>query len=189
MKQYPGSDIARFLRALDRHLAKPFRLEVIGGAAALLSFRIDSGTADIDAANNVASIQKACAAAREETGLDIPLTSAGIYDGPYHYERRLRRIPLRGLKKLQVFVPEKHDWALMKTVRLIEKDIEDIREVHEKVGFSRPVFLERFLEEMTHVTGRREDLVQSFLAMMEELYGPDQAARMAKAVRSHKKWG
>ena len=170
MKQFPGSEIVRFLQAVDRHLDKPFRLEVI------------------DAANNVSGLQKACRAAREETGLPIPLTSAGIYDGPYFYERRMKRVPIRGLRNLQVFVPEKHDWALMKIVRLIEKDIEDIREVDEKAGFRSSTFLKRFLEEMTHVTGRREDLVFSFLTMMEELFGPAVAARMEKAIRTHKKW-
>jgi hypothetical protein len=188
MKQFPGREIVRFLQAVDRHLDEPFRLDVIGGAAALLSFRIDSGTVDIDAANNVAGLQNACRAARDETGLDIPVSTAGIYDGPYFYERRMKRVPIRGLRKLQVFVPEKHDWALMKIVRLIEKDIEDIREVDEKAGFRRAVFLKRFLEEMTHVTGRREDLMFSFLTMMEELFGSEEAARMEKAIRTHKKW-
>jgi len=188
VKQFPGSEIVRFLQAVDRHLDKPFRLDVIGGAAALLSFRIDSGTVDIDAANNVAGLQKACRAARDETGLAIPLSSAGIYDGPYEYERRMKRVPIRGLRKLQVFVPEKHDWALMKIVRLIEKDIEDIREVDKKAGFSRTTFLKRFLEEMTHVTGRREDLILSFLTMMETLFGPTEAGRMEKAIRKHRKW-
>ena len=188
MKQFPGREIVRFLQAVDRHLDEPFRLDVIGGAAALLSFRIDSGTVDIDAANNVAGLQDACRAARDETGLDIPVSTAGIYDGPYFYERRMKRVPIRGLRKLQVFVPEKHDWALMKIVRLIEKDIEDIREVDEKAGFRRAVFLKRFLDEMTHVTGRREDLIVSFLTMMEELFGSEEAARMEKAIRTHKKW-
>jgi hypothetical protein len=188
MKQYPGKDLALFLQAVDRHLPKPFRLDIIGGAAASLSFRIKSGTADIDAANNVGAIDGACEAARAETGLNIPLATAGIYDGPYGYEDRMKRLRLRGLKKLQVFVPEKHDWALMKIVRLIEKDIEDIKEVDQKIGFNRKIFLNRFVEEMTHVTGRREDLVFSFLAMMEELFGEKEAERMKQAIQSHPKW-
>ena len=188
MKHFPGREIVRFLQAVDRHLDKPFRLDVIGGAAALLSFRIDSGTADIDAVNNVAGLQKACTVARDETGLKIPLSTVGIYDGPYSYERRMKRVPIRGLKKLRVFVPEKHDWALMKITRLIEKDVEDIREVEEKAGFSRATFLKRFLDEMTHVTGRKDDLVFSFLTMMEELFGPEAAAVMEKKIRADKKW-
>ncbi len=188
MKVFAGRDIVSFLRAVDRHLKDPFRMEVIGGAAALLSFKIESGTLDIDSTNDVRAIEGACEAARKETGLEIPLQVVGIYDAPYHYESRLRRILRTKLKKLQVVVPEKHDWALMKIVRLIQKDIEDIREVEESVGFSKNVLLRRFLDEMTHVTGRREDLVFQFLAMMEQLYGEEDADRMEKAIKTHKNW-
>lgn len=188
MKSYAGREITAFLRAVDPHLDQPFRLDVIGGAAASLAFRIKSGTLDIDAANSVARIEKACSAARKESGLDIPLETAAIYDAPYEYEGRMKRLRLRGLKKLQVFVPEKHDWALMKIVRLIDKDIEDIKEVWATMGLSKGVFLKRFLEEMTHVTGRRSELVMNFLTMMEELYGEPEADRMEQAIQAHRNW-
>lgn len=47
MKHYVGRDIRRFLRAVDKHAAKPFRMDVIGGAAAALSFQVEIGTEDI----------------------------------------------------------------------------------------------------------------------------------------------
>jgi hypothetical protein len=34
MKQFAGKEIAAFLRAVDKHLDQPFRLDIIGGAAA-----------------------------------------------------------------------------------------------------------------------------------------------------------
>lgn len=188
MKQFAGKEISTFLKAVDKHLDQPFRLDIIGGAAASLAFRIKSGTMDIDAANSVVKIEKASAAARKDTGLDIPLGTASIFDGPYEYESRMKRLPMAGLKRLQVFVPEKHDWVLMKIVRLIEKDIEDIKEVSAKVRLSKSVLLKRFLEEMTHVTGRRSELVMNFLTMMEELYGKKEADRMDKAIKGHKSW-
>lgn len=186
MKQFAAREIVAFLRAVDAHLERPFRLDLIGGAAAALAFRTASGTLDIDAANSVAGIERACEAARRDSHLDIPLGTAGIHDGPYGHESRMRRVPVRGLKRLQVFVPEKHDWALMKIVRLIDKDIEDIKEVADTVGFSTSVFLKRFLEEMTRVIGRRSELVMNFLAMMEELYGEAEADEMERTIRSHK---
>ncbi|MBI4565709.1 MAG: hypothetical protein HY716_13530 [Planctomycetes bacterium] len=87
-----------------------------------------------------------------------------------------------GLKKLQLVVPERHDWALMKITRLIEKDIEDIKEVAASAGFDKAVFLARFIEEMTHIEPR-DRLVRQFLAMMEELYGEAEADRMEGAIR------
>src|SRR5436190_17833173 len=124
MKAFAGKELATFLTAIDDHLESPFRLEMIGAAAAILAFKIKRGTLDIDSTNDVRKISKACQAAREETGLDIPLQTVGIYDGPYEYESRLTRIRIPRLKNLQIWVPEKHDWALMKMMRLNQKDID-----------------------------------------------------------------
>jgi hypothetical protein len=143
---------------------------------------------DIDTTGSVAAIEQACKAARKETGLEIPLGPASVYDGPYEYENRLERISLPGVKRLQIFVPEKHDWALMKIVRLIEKDIQDIKEAARTVGFDKKVLLNRFLDEMTHLVGPRKKLIENFLAMMEELYESGEADRMQDAVRKHRKW-
>lgn len=188
MRFFAAREIRAFLKAVDRHAEAPSRLVVIGGAAAALSFRSTSGTADIDTANNSTGLRRACERARDETGWEMPLGPAGVFDGPYEYESRLKRVRIRGLRKLQVLVPEKHDWALMKIVRLIEKDIEDIKEVAKATGLDKDVFLNRFLDEMTHVVGRRETLILNFLAMMEELYGKVEADRMEKAIRSHRHW-
>lgn len=188
MKQFAGKEISEFLKGVDKHLDQPFRLDIIGGAAASLAFRIKSGTMDIDTANSAVQIEKACALARKDTGLDIPLGTASVFDGPYEYESRMKRLPIGSLKRLQVFVPEKHDWVLMKIVRLIDKDIEDIKQVSAKVRLNKSVLLKRFLEEMTHVIGRPSQLVMNFLTMMEELYGRAEADRMEKAIKSHKNW-
>lgn len=188
MKQFAGKEIAAFLKAVDKHIGQPFRLDIIGGAAASLAFRMKSGTLDIDAANSVAKLEKACTAARKDTGLDIPLGTASVFDPPYEYESRMKRLKLPGLRRVQVFVPEKHDWALMKIVRLIDKDIEDIKEVSTRIGLNKAVLLKRFLEEMTQSIGRRSELVMNFLTMMEELHGKAEADRMEKAIKSHKNW-
>ena len=92
------------------------------------------------------------------------------------------------LTRLQVEVPEKHDWALMKLVRFNEKDIRDIVAVSQTVGFDKEILLARFLEEMTHVTGPPSVLVLSFTIMIEKLYGKEEADRMDKTIRSNKRW-
>jgi len=186
MRPFGNREFRTFLKAVDRQLSRPFRLDIIGEAAAVLSFRAESGTTDIDVENDVGPLKGVFEAAREKTGLDIPVGTVGIHDAPWSYEDRVRRVRIPGLRKLQVFVPEKHDWALMKIVRLLGKDIEDIREVSDKIGFNRNVFLKRFLEEMTHVIGRRADLVYNFVTMMSELYGDGEADRMEAAIRTYK---
>ena len=188
MKKYRGKELVAFLSAVDRHLARPFRIELIGAAAAILAFKIKRGTLDIDSTNDLTKIRKACEAASAETGLQIPLQTVGIYDAPYEYESRLKHLSIPKLKNLQLLVPEKHDWALIKMMRLNQKDLDDIEEVFHHVGFSKEKFSARFLEEMTHVHGNRKDVIANFLTMMEQLFGKAEADRLEEKIRAHKKW-
>jgi hypothetical protein len=41
---------------------------------------------------------------------------------------------------------------------------------------------------MTHVVGRKEDLILNFLAMMESLFGKAEADRMEAAIRQNPRW-
>jgi hypothetical protein len=188
VREFVNNEFRKFLLSVDRHLLEQFRVDLIGEAVAVLAFRVKSGTVDLDAVSNISPIEGALEAARKETNLEIAAETVGVYDAPYEYESRVKRLRIKGLKKLQIFVPEKHDWALIKITRLLEKDIEDIREVYGKVNFNRKVFLKRFLSEMTHVTGRREDLIFNFLSMMEELFGSKVALKMEKVIALHKNW-
>lgn len=50
MKQFGGAEITRFLRAVDRLAEGPFRIVVIGGAAAVLSYGARGGPINFDTA-------------------------------------------------------------------------------------------------------------------------------------------
>ena len=182
MNLFSDKELRKFLRAVDRRLKKPFRLDVIGEAVAVLLFGATSGTGDIDVTTNIGPLEDALEGAREETGLAVPVVSSGVYMTPDNYEDRVKIVRL-GFKKLQLVVPEKHDWALIKIARLYRKDIEDIKEVATLVGFDKDVLLERFLTEMNNVIGiRRADLVYNFVTMMGELFGETEAARIEAAI-------
>jgi hypothetical protein len=187
MRRFTRDEIQAFLKALDPHAPKSSRLVIIGGAAASLSFGAPGGTIDIDTANNVDPLQRASEAARKKTGLPIPLGFATVFDAPYEYESRLTRVPLRGLRNLTVLVPEKHDWALMKIVRFEDKDLEHLKAASKSVGLHLRVLEQRFLTEMTHILPRPR-LVIHFLAMIEELFGDDEASRLQQAIKGHKFW-
>lgn len=90
-KQFVNKEISMFLKAIDTHLKEPCRIEMIGGAVAQLCFQSQSGTLDIDITGGIHKIGKACQEARKESGLDIPVQSVSIWDGPYEYESRLMR--------------------------------------------------------------------------------------------------
>ena len=105
-RKYTREELVRFVRYID-----------VGGAAAALSYGATGSTKDIDTWHNVPrAVARAAADARKATGLEVPIEKAGVTDGPYHYEDRIRSIAIR-LKKLRVLVPERHDLALMKVVR------------------------------------------------------------------------
>lgn len=75
------------------------------------------------------------------------------------------------LVRLSLFVPERHDLALMKIVRGYEHDLQAIWEMHQANAFDLQVLVRRFRAEMTHVVGKREGLRLSFLAAVERLFG------------------
>jgi hypothetical protein len=96
MKTFVTAEIERFLRALDTNLGEPFTMIIIGGAAAALAYRAVDYTRDIDTMNDLGSIEDAYQRTRAETGLDIPMSPAGVADAPYHYEDRLWPVALEG---------------------------------------------------------------------------------------------
>lgn len=79
MREFVNKDFKRFLLAVDRHLPKPFRVDLIGEAVAVLAFRVKSGTVDLDAVSNILPIEEALQAAREETGLEIAAGTVSVY--------------------------------------------------------------------------------------------------------------
>jgi len=133
VRYYVRAEIERFLRAVDLALKRRATVIVIGGGAAALKYRIDDPTTDIDTFNPLgANLKRAIRAAREATGLAMPFEQSGVADGPYDFEDRLLRAMPR-LVRLTVLVPERHDLALMKTVRGEgpEPDARLVRQVHE----------------------------------------------------------
>ena len=74
--------------------------------------------------------------AQQRLASRVPIQAVGIVQPPYEYEDRLRPLPIRGLKRLQILVPEAHDLALMKVARGEAHDLEAIEEIHRISPFS-----------------------------------------------------
>jgi hypothetical protein len=183
MRRFVTQELQSYLKAVDGLLKAPFHLIAIGGAAASLGFRSDRGTHDIDTINDVSPIRDALDEAAAKTGLRIPVCSVGIWDGPYEFEDRLRRVAIKGLKRLSVLVPEVHDWVLMKSMRADERDLEAIEDVSKRVHLDLDLLCDRFVKEMTHVMGPRRQVEDNFLAVVERLFGEEAADRMEPRVR------
>jgi len=180
VRYYVRAEIERFLRAVDKALERRATIIVIGGGAAALKYRIDDPTTDIDTFNAVgADLRRAIEAAREATGLPMPFEQSGVADGPYDFEERLLRA-LPSLLRLTVFVPERHDLALMKTVRGDQADFAKLQAIHERTPFDLSVLLQRYEEEMSHVVIGPRRLRGNFLALVESLF-PEASALVKRA--------
>lgn len=185
-RAYGADEIRAFLRAVDRHLTKRVRVEIIGGGAAALAHGASSTTTDLDTFNAVDNeLLEAVARANEESGFQIPVSQATVADVPYDYEDRLER-QLPDLTYLEVWVLEKHDLVLSKTVRCYEHDLQQILEIHQSVGLSCDVLVGRFDSEMTTVVGDPVRTRSNFLIMIELVFGELQRASSEKRLKS---WG
>jgi hypothetical protein len=196
VRYYARAEIERFLRAVDKALKRRATIIVIGGGAAALKYGIDDSTTDIDTFNALgAELRRAIEAAREATGMPMPFGQSGVADGPYGFEDRLLRA-LPSLKRLTVVVPERHDLALMKTVRGDQADFAKLRAIHERTPFDLSLLLQRYEEEMSHVVIDPRRLRGNFLALVESLFPeavtlvkralerPDQRAQLATFLSS-----
>lgn len=167
---YGLDEICELLRSADRHLSHRTAIVLIGGAAA--SFHhATSTTTDVDTHLPLSpELQDALAQARAETKLAIPVAHAAVAEFPYNFEDRLERV-LVELERLEVFVLERHDLALSKSLRGYDHDLQQLEEVHAENPLSFDTLVDRFRNEMDHVVGEPRRIRQNFLDLIDHLFG------------------
>lgn len=186
MTQFTTAEIERLLLAIDKRLKKPFVITIIGGAAAALAYKAVDYTRDIDTSDDLSEIEAAYDKAVNDTGLKIPLSPAGVWDGPHDLDSRLCRHKLAGLRMLTIMVPEKHDWVLMKVARGYEHDLTMIEDLKKRQGLDLELLIDRFNIEMAHVTGDRRRLELNLLAAIGRVFGEEDARRAENLIASKK---
>ncbi|MGC4001043.1 MAG: DUF6036 family nucleotidyltransferase [Anaeromyxobacter sp.] len=180
-RSYGYEALAGFLRVLDAELTRPTRITVIGGAAIGLLYDTRHATTDIDLTPGQgeafwAAVDRARLRAHEP----VPIETAGIFQPPYSYEDRCLHLELSGLRQLQVFVPERHDLALMKIARGYAHDLQGIADVHAVQALDLDTLVARYHESRTQVIGSAEMFKLSFLAAVETLFGEATASTVAQ---------
>ncbi len=109
--------------------------------------------------------------AKKDTGLEIPLSQAGVADAPYNFEDRLVEYKRLKLKRLIIKIPEIHDFILMKTIRGYEHDLDVIEEISKKNKVRKVILIKRFETEMDQVIGNKRMLRQNFAATLLRCFG------------------
>jgi len=104
-RRYTAEELQALFRAIDGHLEAQAELIIIGGAAALLAYHATNTTHDIDVLNDIHAVEAAYNEAKKETGLDIPLSMAGVAQVPYNYHERLTKYEELLLRNLVIRIP------------------------------------------------------------------------------------
>lgn len=168
-----------FLRDLDRELNDPTELHCFGGFVVSEYYGLTRSTGDIDI---LESRGTAIAVITRLAGKGSPLQKRhGVYidavtvaEIPDDYESRLLDFAVAGLARLRLKVFERHDLALAKLCRNIDKDREDVAALAVAGGLDTRLLADRYHSELRFKLGRpeREDLtIQLWIEMIRELTG------------------
>jgi len=172
--RFDASALADFLRRVDRELAEPTTVMMIGGSAVAL---IDPAhaTTDVDLLSpGSALFDDAVVRIHQRGERVLPVQVVGLAELPEGTEARATPVAL-GTTRLTVLVPERHDLAMMKLGRGYEHDLQALEDIHRKQPFSISVLEERF--KLTEVIGPRRRFALAFLDLVARLFGDEEAAR------------
>lgn len=166
-----------FLRELDRELEQPTELHCFGGFVVSEFYGLTRATGDIDIlesrGTNVATLARLAGRGtplhkRHSVYIDV----VTIADVPDEYESRLLDFDVAGLQRLRLRVFERHDVALAKLCRNIDKDREDVSAFATGPGLDTELLSARYRAELRPTLARpeREDLtLQLWIEMIHEL--------------------
>src|SRR5690349_20126446 len=150
---FPGSFWRRLLKLIDAELEDEASIVIIGGAAIALEYANRHLTRDLDTSTAIRgalldAVERARSAIQAEDDLDAepPVNAAGVFDAPEAYEERCRRVRIAGLRRLRVYVPERHVLALMKAARGDERDLAALAAMHRRKPFRLKTLVSRYDE-------------------------------------------
>ena len=171
-------ELLMFLQEIDDLLDGEAALEIVGGAAAVLAYGATEPTKDIDSFSPIDE-RISAAAARTSLRISLDRRAGAVGDAPINYEDRRLRLDLP-FRRLAIWVPERHDLLLMKTVRSSRHDDEVIEEMHKVEPFQLDLLIDRFNAEMGHVIGDPVELSFRFADVIVRLFGRAAAAKVRR---------
>jgi hypothetical protein len=172
--RYQPEELVRFLREVDRELSEHVDITIIGGAAVALGYGSDQATKDIDLWHNpTPPFWEAVQRVRARTGLHIPVSPTPVAEPPEGFEDRVQRYTLEGTTHLRIWLPERHDLALMKAARGETPDLDAIVDIHRREPLQLGTLLQRYSELVPIGPPSRFRL--KFLAMIAAVFGENVA--------------
>ncbi|MBK7862502.1 MAG: hypothetical protein IPJ65_28625 [Archangiaceae bacterium] len=177
------------MRRVDAELSSPWQIVLIGGGAVALKYKGSHATTDLDlwsvasADSSERDFWDAVDRATAGSRVHVPIQKAPIAEPPYSFEERLLKVPIAGLTKLEVLVPDAHDLVLMKVARGEAHDLDAIEDIHRAVSLDLETLVARYRETVPQVVGSKEMHRLNFLAAVGRLFGERAAERVDTQTR------
>lgn len=171
--RFEASALFEFLGRVDRELASPCTILLIGGSAVSIVDPAHS-TSDVDVLSPGSEEFDAAVARLRARGESVlPVQVVGIAEAPEGFEERTQKIPLERAVRLTVLVPERHDLAMMKLARGYEHDLQALEDIHRLQPFEVETLVARYHQ--TEVTGPRRRFALALLDLIARLFGGAEA--------------
>jgi hypothetical protein len=181
-RRFHTDELQHFLRLVDAELPQPCTLILVGGAAWSLGYRPTHTTADIELwSSSDDVIWTAAERAGEKIPRPIRVRQALAGEPRYSFEDRVWQVPIQGLRRLTVLVPEAHDQVLLKTAST--EALQAIADLHREHPLSLGTLVERYQEMKSQVSGPRARFRESFLAVIAKLFGKAKAVEIGKRLK------
>jgi hypothetical protein len=165
------------LARLDRLVAEPVELLLVGGAAVLVHSPDGVATRDLDAfpTESLQHLLNALARSPEVASTIDLNTSSSAFESylPEDWVERVQRSAEFSTTRISVLTPSPEDLAVMKVFRYVAKDAEDIARLAALEAFHRVDFLSRFLSVLPIAVGEPRIHAQSFSLVWNQLYTDD----------------
>jgi hypothetical protein len=181
-RRFHNDELQHFLRLLDAELTEPCTVVLVGGAALALGYCPTLTVREIElwtSSSNV--IWTAADRASEKISRPIRVRQAMVGEPRHSFEDRVWQVPIEGLSRLRVFVPEAHDQVLLKAAR--PEPLEFVGELHRGHPLSLATLVERYQEMKSQVSGPRSRFKSSFLAIVAKLFGPAKSTAVGKRLK------
>ncbi|MEZ0391417.1 MAG: DUF6036 family nucleotidyltransferase [Pseudobdellovibrionaceae bacterium] len=167
--------IKELFRRVDQRLERKLDIYVIGGISAILGYNVAKETNDVDIEGAIdPEFNRIFEEEAQSLGLDLYLSSKGIFSPPENYRSRCQFEDFPK-KKLRVWYLNQYDLAISKIDRGIGKDFEDIQRVHKKSPFDYDRLVQIFDDEYIRVSalGNPREKMMNLIDLVENLFGSE----------------
>lgn len=180
MNRFREEELVRFFTVLDQKLDTKETLFLIGGAAVLISKHTGRMTKDVDTWMRVPQkIREIWPLVVQETGIDLRIEISSVAEAAHDMEARAEQ--RLAFKNLIIFTPSSLDLLIMKLPRFSDTDRQDISALAK--GLKPQKLLTVFKNEfLPYCMGNKRMVALSYLQVIEEIFGEDEAAEHAEVI-------